>query len=259
MATNEIQNGCEASIEAVLASNHKRRCVKRRSRLEIKVPSLSSMFFLVRAGYELVESSTRLYRSLILPSSAFRPLGTYPPCSRPVSIAKSSPARSAPVWPPDMIFRSIFSSSSFRCRNLNSSRLGRRRSKSLFRREATEFGQELGGYSQSLGGCRGFHFEPVYGLVHRGQRFQESVSARRHPTRFLKFAKRSANAEASLRFQAARYHQQPKSSLDLNSHGHERQVGQLTGKLLQSWKLTLELVGQCGREPILGHPHRLRR
>src|SRR5271166_6786752 len=27
MATNEIQNGCEASIEAVLASNHKRRCV----------------------------------------------------------------------------------------------------------------------------------------------------------------------------------------------------------------------------------------
>src|SRR5271165_7670558 len=29
MATNEIQNGCEASIEAVLASNHKRRCAKR--------------------------------------------------------------------------------------------------------------------------------------------------------------------------------------------------------------------------------------
>src|SRR5271165_2043443 len=28
MATNEIQNGCESSIEAVLASNHKRRCVK---------------------------------------------------------------------------------------------------------------------------------------------------------------------------------------------------------------------------------------
>src|SRR5208283_1411556 len=27
MATNEIQNGCESSIEAVLASNHKRRCV----------------------------------------------------------------------------------------------------------------------------------------------------------------------------------------------------------------------------------------
>ena len=26
MATNEIQNGCESSIEAVLASNHKRRC-----------------------------------------------------------------------------------------------------------------------------------------------------------------------------------------------------------------------------------------
>ena len=27
MATNEIQNGCGLSIEAVLASNHKRRCV----------------------------------------------------------------------------------------------------------------------------------------------------------------------------------------------------------------------------------------
>src|ERR1700751_1238446 len=82
-----------------------------RSRLKIMVPSFSSMFLLVRAGYELVESSTRLYRSSILPSSAFRPLGTYPPCSSPVSIAKSSPARSAPVWPPDMIFRSILSNS----------------------------------------------------------------------------------------------------------------------------------------------------
>ena len=30
-----------------------------RSRLKITVPSLSSMFLLVRAGYELVESSTR--------------------------------------------------------------------------------------------------------------------------------------------------------------------------------------------------------
>jgi len=67
---------------------------------------------LVRAGYELVESSTRLYSSSILPSSAFRPLGTYPPCSSPVSIAKSSPARSAPVWPPDMILRIILSNSS---------------------------------------------------------------------------------------------------------------------------------------------------
>ena len=67
---------------------------------DVTVPSLSSMFLLVRAGYELVESSTRLYRVSILPSSASRPLGTYPPCSRPVSIAKSSPARSAPVWPP---------------------------------------------------------------------------------------------------------------------------------------------------------------
>ena len=67
---------------------------------------------LVRAGYELVESSTKLYSSSILPSSAFRPLGTYPPCSSPVSIAESSPARSAPVWPPDMILRIILSNSS---------------------------------------------------------------------------------------------------------------------------------------------------
>jgi hypothetical protein len=81
--------------------------LRRRSRLKITVPSLSSMFLRVRAGYELVESSTRLYRSSIRPSSAFRPLGTYPPCSRPFSIAKSSAARSAPVWPPDIIFRSI--------------------------------------------------------------------------------------------------------------------------------------------------------
>jgi len=34
------------------------------------------------------------------------PLGTNPPCSIPASIAKSSPARSAPVWPPLTIFRS---------------------------------------------------------------------------------------------------------------------------------------------------------
>ena len=33
MATNEIQNGCESSIEAVLASNHKRRCDKSTGRL----------------------------------------------------------------------------------------------------------------------------------------------------------------------------------------------------------------------------------
>src|ERR1700730_12593146 len=81
--------------------------LRRRSRLKITVPSLSSMFLRVRAGYELVDSSIRLYRSSILPSSAFRSLGTYPPCPSPFSIAKSSPARSAPVWPPDMIFRSI--------------------------------------------------------------------------------------------------------------------------------------------------------
>src|ERR1700693_585170 len=66
------------------------------------------MFLLVRAGYELVLSSTRLSRSAIRPPSAFRPLGTSPPLSKPFSIAKSSPARSAPLWPPDMILRSIF-------------------------------------------------------------------------------------------------------------------------------------------------------
>ena len=88
--------------------------LRRRSRQKITVPSLSSMFLLVRAGYEIILSSNNLYRSAILPSSAFRPLGTYPPYSRPVSIAKSSPARSAPVWPPDMIFRSILSYSSLK-------------------------------------------------------------------------------------------------------------------------------------------------
>jgi hypothetical protein len=34
-----------------------------------------------RRIYELVESSTKLYRSSILPSSAFRPLGKYAPIS----------------------------------------------------------------------------------------------------------------------------------------------------------------------------------
>ena len=50
-------------------------------RLKITVPSLSSMFLLVRAGYELVESSTMWHLSSILPFSAFRPLRTYPPGS----------------------------------------------------------------------------------------------------------------------------------------------------------------------------------
>jgi hypothetical protein len=31
--------------------------------------------------------------SMPIRSTAFRPLGTYPPCSRPASVAKSSPAR----------------------------------------------------------------------------------------------------------------------------------------------------------------------
>src|SRR5215211_58198 len=38
------------------------------------------------------------------PSSAMRPLGHQPPCWRPCAIAKSSAARSTPVWPPLMIF-----------------------------------------------------------------------------------------------------------------------------------------------------------
>jgi len=45
---------------------------------EKSVPSLSSMFLLLRAGYELVESSTRLYRSSILPSSPSAPLEHIP-------------------------------------------------------------------------------------------------------------------------------------------------------------------------------------
>jgi|SRR5580704_1219174 hypothetical protein len=55
---------------------------------------------------------SQLYRSSILPSSAFRPLGTYPPFSSPLAIAKSKQARSAPLWPPDMIFRRILCTSS---------------------------------------------------------------------------------------------------------------------------------------------------
>src|ERR1700730_9908799 len=82
--------------------------LRSRSRLNITVPSLSSMFLRVRAGYELVESSTRLYRSSILPSSAFRPLGTYPPVFQACLDPKSSPARSAPVWPPDNDFSKHF-------------------------------------------------------------------------------------------------------------------------------------------------------
>src|SRR5208283_2302251 len=39
MATNEIQNGCESSIEAVLPSNHKRRCL-----LTAKHPELGAGF-----------------------------------------------------------------------------------------------------------------------------------------------------------------------------------------------------------------------
>jgi hypothetical protein len=35
-------------------------------------------------------------------------LGTAPSCCTPTSIAKSKPARSAPVWPPEIILRNIF-------------------------------------------------------------------------------------------------------------------------------------------------------
>jgi hypothetical protein len=100
--------------------------------------------------------------------------------------------------------------------------LSRPRSKPSLRGNAAEFDQVLGPYSQGLGRRRGFHFIPVHGLVHPGQSLNERVSARRHPTGFFEFAKCLANAEAPRWFEAARYHQQPKNTLDLNSHGHER-------------------------------------
>ena len=60
-------------------------------------------------------SSTKLYRSAILPSSAFRPLGTNPPCSRPVEIAKSKPARSAPLIGGDLLVRGFALSTASLC------------------------------------------------------------------------------------------------------------------------------------------------
>jgi hypothetical protein len=92
----------------------------------------------------------------------------------------------------------------------------------LFSGEATEFGQELGPYSQGFGRGSAFHLQPVCGLVHPGQRLKECLSTRRCCARFFQFAKRSANPEFARRLQAARGHQPPKSSLNFNSHGHER-------------------------------------
>ena len=43
----------------------------------------------------------------MIPSSAFLPLGTHPPWGISLLIAKSSAARSAPVWAPEIIFLMI--------------------------------------------------------------------------------------------------------------------------------------------------------
>jgi hypothetical protein len=159
--------------------------LSRRSRLKITVPSLSSMFLLVRAGYELVESSTSLYRVSILPSSALRPLGTYPPCSQARLDREIQSGSIGAGLAARYDFSEHLSSSSLQRPNSDGSRLERTRQSPLFRREAKEFGQELGRYSQGLGCCRAFHLEPVCGLVHRGQGLKERVSAGRHPARFF--------------------------------------------------------------------------
>jgi hypothetical protein len=75
---------------------------------EITVPSFSYILLPVRAGCEFVISSTKSYRSAILPSSAFQPWERNPCVPGRSEVAKSKLARSTPLRSPDMIFRSIF-------------------------------------------------------------------------------------------------------------------------------------------------------
>src|SRR5581483_9585999 len=72
---------------------------------KITVPSESRTFHSVRSKYFSPGVSWRAYRSSMAPSSAFRPFGHQPPCGMPCAMAKSSAARSAPVWPPETILR----------------------------------------------------------------------------------------------------------------------------------------------------------
>src|SRR5271166_4037635 len=57
MATNEIQNGCESSIEAVLPSNHKRRCVT--DKLPEKRYKILSLAHSSLTGSDLIRSLCR--------------------------------------------------------------------------------------------------------------------------------------------------------------------------------------------------------
>ena len=75
---------------------------------KMTVASASFTFRLVRGGYSADASSWSLYLAGIGPSSASRPRGQLPPRSMPCAIAKSKAPRSAPVWPPEMIFRGQF-------------------------------------------------------------------------------------------------------------------------------------------------------
>src|SRR5947208_9986914 len=72
------------------------------------VPSDERTLSLVRSAVSAEAVSVRpLYLAEIGPSSAVRSAGIKPPCSMPFSIAKSRAARSAPVWPPEMILSTL--------------------------------------------------------------------------------------------------------------------------------------------------------
>jgi hypothetical protein len=71
---------CYTGFSSLLASSRVNLVppLKRCSRLKITVPSLSSMFLLVRAGYEVVESSTSLVAAIDSPVLCLPALGNIP-------------------------------------------------------------------------------------------------------------------------------------------------------------------------------------
>ncbi len=118
--------------------------------------------------------------------------------------------------------------------NSDGSRLERTRQSPLFRREATEFGQELGRYSRGLGCCRGFHLESVCGLVHRGQRLKERVSAGRHAA--------SLPTQASLRRQRSPvgnlWIESPGGAVVNRIHQHKTQIAlEMRGDFYRFFKM----------------------
>src|SRR5271166_5854384 len=81
MATNEIQNGCEASIEAVLASNHKRRCDN--------ATRCGCIARSARPGWKLSSRSTKVSRTRSTCSTIA--------CPRPPSRSARSPSFSTSI------------------------------------------------------------------------------------------------------------------------------------------------------------------